>query len=191
MTRLIPGAVLLVLAIVLILQWKDWPPDPSRVGLEEPPQTGSEDGGRAEDALARMMPPDPKDSFTSVTDRPLFRPQRRPEEPAETETPDLSGPDLAATLDGMDLSAVIISPDLISAWVRDPAQPRMRRLRIGDELDGWSVQDILPDRVLLERQGEADALILRDYAKSPDAAAPAPQRAPRVLRPMDTQERRE
>ena len=191
MTRLIPGAILVTLAVVLMVQWRDWPPDPSRAGLTEPPATDPADGRKAEDALARLMPPDPKDSYTSVIDRPLFRPQRRPEDPDETEPPDLAGPDLAAALDGMDLSAVIISSDLISAWVQDPGQPRLRRLRIGDELEGWSVQDILPDRVLLERQGEEDALILRDYAKSPEAVAPTPvpRRPRRAPEPADNQDR--
>jgi hypothetical protein len=99
-------------------------------------------------------------------------------------------PDASVALDSLDLSAVIITPTLVSAWVNDPSQPRLRRLRIGDDLEGWSVQEILPDRVLLERQGEVNALILRDYGNTPTTAPqmPIPRRPPRVLQRADPQD---
>ena len=55
----------------------------------------------------------------------------------------------------MDVSAVIITPAVVSAWIRDPKAPDLKRVRLGDDLEGWSVKDIQSDRVVLERQGGA------------------------------------
>jgi hypothetical protein len=180
--------MLLGLVFLLVFQWKDWPPGPSPAGLEpSAPSTAEGAVVNEPDPAALLMPPDPKDAYTSVTDRPLFRPERRPEEDVDPEAQATAEPDAATSLEGMNLSAVIITPTLVSAWIQDPNEPRLRRLRIGDDLDGWSVQTILPDRVLLERQGERDALILRDYGKTPSPAVPmpVPRRPPRVLQPAD------
>jgi hypothetical protein len=184
----LPGLLVLALILVLGLQWKDWPPGPSRSGLDTPSTTGSSAPvGSEPDAAAQLPSPEPKDAYASVTDRPLFRPQRRPEEEVDPDAQASAEPDVATSLDGMNLSAVIITPTLVSAWIQDPNAPKLRRLRIGDDLEGWSVQTILPDRILLERQGEQDALILRDYGKKPNPAAPTPvpRRPPRVLKPAD------
>ncbi|CRI64885.1 conserved exported hypothetical protein [Thiocapsa sp. KS1] len=188
MIKWLPGFLLLPLALLLAFQWKDWPPGPSRAGLDAAaPATSNTAGEAPPDPAAQLAPPDPKDAYASVADRPLFRPERRPEEPGETDPQAVAGTEEATSLEGMNLSAVIITPTLVSAWIQDPNEPRLRRLRIGDDLGGWSVQTILPDRVLLERQGEQDALILRDYGNTPTPAAPmpVPRRPPRVLQPAD------
>ncbi|MFB1487212.1 MULTISPECIES: hypothetical protein [unclassified Thiocapsa] len=188
MIKWLPGFFAFALIMLLALQWKDWPPGPSRAGLDASSSAApSLSAGSEPDAAAQLTPPDPKDAYASVTDRPLFRPQRRPEEDVDPDAQPTLEPDVLTSLDGMNLSAVIITPNLVSAWVQDPNQPRLRRLRIGDDLEGWSVQTILPDRVLLERQGEQDALILRDYGKTPSPATPmpVPRRPPRVLQPAD------
>jgi general secretion pathway protein N len=188
MIKWLPGALLLTLVLVLFFQWKDWPPGPSRVGLDEP---RSADVGVTLDSelnpAEHLTPSDPKDAHASVIDRPLFRPERRPPDPELASQEGTTEPDLATSLEGMDLSAVIITPSLVSAWVMDPSQPRPRRLRIGDDLEGWSVQTILPDRVLLERQGVQDALILRDYSKisSSDRPRPLPRRMPQGRQPVE------
>jgi general secretion pathway protein N len=187
----LPGLVPLLLVAVLFIQWKDWPPGPSTAGLDQPlVQDPGGPGPGDPDDTARLLPPVSKDSFASVIERPLFRPERRPEEPGAEEPGAMPEPDLSVALDSLDLSAVIITPTLVSAWVNDPSQPRLRRLRIGDDLEGWSVQEILPDRVLLERQGEVNALILRDYGKTPTTAPqmPIPRRPPRVLQRADPQD---
>ncbi len=194
MTRWLPGSLLLALALMIVYQWKDWPPGSPNGGLN--------DIGSSETAVTEEAEPDPldqlassesKDAYSSLTDRPLFRPERRPDDEADSVEDSVPETDLEASLAGMDLSAVIITPTLVSAWVKDPAQERLRRLRIGDEFAGWSVQTILPDRVLLERQGVQDALILRDYGKvsppdSPMSIREQMPRMPRMRRPADSPE---
>jgi general secretion pathway protein N len=176
----IRAALVLVALLVgvLALQWKDWPPAPSTAGLDVPAGAGGQSGVPGDpDPLARLTPPEPRDSYASVTERPLFRPERKPEEPQPEDAADETQPEVATNLDGMDVSAVIITPALVAAWIRDPKAPDLKRLRLGDDLEGWSVKEIQSDRVVLERQGELDELLLRDFTKAQAPAAPTPPTA--------------
>ncbi|MBK1644990.1 hypothetical protein CKO25_10075 [Thiocapsa imhoffii] len=172
------------LALVLFLQWKDWPPDPTGPLIATEPTTQASPETPF-DPTAQLLPTDPKDAFASVIERPLFRFERRPEEEDAMAEEPIPEPELGTSLLGMDLNAVIITPELVAAWVQDPGQPKLRRLRIGDDLAGWSVTGILPDRILLERQGREDTLILRDFGKLSMPASPEAlqRRLPQGFRP--------
>lgn len=194
MTKWFPAGLLLTLTLMLLYQWKDWPLAPPPAGLND---SSASEAAVAEDSapdpLDQLASPDTKDAYSSLTERPLFRPERRPDDETESVEDTVPETDLEASLAGMDLSAVIITPTLVTAWIKDPAQERLRRLRIGDEFAGWSVQTILPDRVLLERQGVQDALILRDYGNlsptnSPMSAPRQMPEMPRMRRPRGSPE---
>jgi hypothetical protein len=174
LTKLLPGIIASALLGLLILQWKDWPPPPSRAGLGEKPVVESGPADTLADPLAKLKPPAERDHYASIIERPLFRPDRKPEPPPDEAPETVAGPAAGVGLETLDLNAVMITPTLVAAWVKDPSQPKIQRLRIGDDLAGWSVRDILDDRVLFERQGEEYALILRDYSKAPPTAAPTP-----------------
>ncbi|MBK1722108.1 hypothetical protein [Thiocystis violacea] len=194
MMRALPVMVVLALLLVLLLQWLGWPPSLSPpdaaqetavpVATDQTPAPGAE-------LLRRLELADPKDAYASVIEHPLFRPDRKPEPPQEADAEVSAAPEDNQELDAIDLSAVLISPTVVSAWVKDPSKPKLQRLRIGDDFMGWSVREILEDRIRLERQGEQDELILRDYSKAapsvapPSAASrtPARQRPPRAPRP--------
>ena len=185
MTRILPALTAALLFGFLILLWKDWPPPLSQAGFNgESAGAASAQTGSAPDPLARLKPPPERDAFASVIERPIFRPDRKPEPAPDEEQTAPATPESNAQLDSMDLTGVLNTPSIISAWVKDPAQPKLRRVRIGDDFEGWSVREILEDRVLLERQGDEYALILRDYSKESPAAAPAPvpRRTPRTPR---------
>jgi general secretion pathway protein N len=160
------------LVAVLVWQWWGWSapaPDPGAAGRTSPSvQTPSQPG---EDPSDLLVPLGEKDEYATVTERPLFLPDRRPpsEEPEENVPVEEEAP---SDLAGLDLNAVLITPSESSAWIRDPAKKELVRLRPGDELAGWSVQEILSDRVLLERQGEKDTLVLRDYKNMPPPVLP-------------------
>ena len=102
------------------------------------------------------------------------------EDPPPAEAP--PDPDEVTDLSRMDLNAVMITPASSLAWVRDPSQKGLIRLEPGDDLLGWSVQEIRSDRVLLQRQGETDTLILRDYKNMPPPRSPARRPACRSIR---------
>jgi hypothetical protein len=191
MMRWLPIGALVVGLLVLGLQWKDWPPEPSRAGLDGPVATDDGAGDESTlEALDALETETSKEAYATMVERPLFRPDRQPPPPGDAAEPLSEAPELATSFDGMDLSAVIITPSLVSAWVKDPSAPKLRRLRIGDDFEGWSVQSILPDRVLLERQGAENALILRNYGQVSPAEPPMPgqripPRRPRPIGPGD------
>ena len=64
--------------------------------------------------------------------------------------------------------------DRLEKVTRRPGDRETQRLRLGDDFDGWTVKTIEPDRLVLERQGETDQLILRDYTNAPAVAPPPP-----------------
>ncbi|MBK1717422.1 type II secretion system protein N [Thiocystis violacea] len=187
MTKYLPGLIALALLGILVLQWTGWPPP--TISPEPDPEAGvatdPASASSSPDLMARLESKDSKDSkdnYASIIEQPLFRPDRKPEPPPDEDPASATGPEENVDLKALDLNAVLITPALASAWIRDPSQPKLRRLRIGDDLQGWSVRDILEDRVLLERQGKQDALILRDYVQTPPAPAPTanPRRPPRA-----------
>ena len=160
---------------VLFLQWRSWSPAP-------PPPADYQTAGSAAaetaatPAEALLEPPPAKEEYGSVIQRPLFLPERRPP-PDEAEDVEEPETEAIAELDGMDLNAVVITPSTVSAWVRRPNTRDAVRLRLGDEFEGWTVQTIEPDRLVFERQGDTDELILRDY----ENALPAPPRPPQPV----------
>ena len=193
--KLAPVVVALILCAVLTWQWIGWPPAPPASEAASPtidpvPTVPSSQP----QLLARLEAPDARDNYVAIIEHPLFRPDRKPEPPAD-EALNTPASEESAELNAFDLNAVLITPDVVSAWVQDPAQPKLRRLRIGDDLQGWSVTDIQEDRVLLERQGQQDALILRDYSKVSPASAPPSTPSPTSRRskadetPLPTGER--
>jgi general secretion pathway protein N len=163
---------------VLAYQWSGWPPTVAEGVGGAPPAGGVSGADSGDDPLARLEPPEDRDAYASVTERPLFRPQRRPpeEDPEVAEQP----PETKAAVDlaGLDLSAVVITPSVVSAWVRDNKAQELKRLRLGDELEGWAVKDIRSDRLVLERQGELNELLLRDFTKLPPPVVPPPRARP-------------
>lgn len=175
------------LTTVLFSQWRNWPPPAPQVSATAPNASADETPQQPEEnPLDLLTPLGEKEDYAQVTERPLFLPDRRP--PVEEELEEMPAePEQIGDLDRMDLNAVMITSGESAAWVRDPSKNELLRLRPGDELVGWSVEEILSDRLLLERQGETDTLILRDYKNMPPPVAPRqnrtarkrPQQAPR------------
>ena len=169
------------------MQWRDWPrplsPVALRGGASGTTGAGSEPAAGLSTALA---PLEAKETYAGIAERPLFRPQRKPEPPPSAEPPPDTGAEQAGTLDGLDLTAILISPALTMAWIKDPNTPELKRLRLGDEQAGWSVKTILADRLVFERQGETHELLLVDLAGTkaalPAPTAPAPPRPTPPLR---------
>ena len=171
MKRLFAACALLLIG-VLYLQWRSWPPaSPQAAATQQanvPAEIPGDETPAPEDLL---LPPPPKEDYASIVERPLFLPDRRPP-PDEPEEQESAAPEGPSDLDGTDLTAVIITPAAVSAWVRSPKSPETERLRLGDDYQGWSVKTIEADRLVFERQGETNELILRDYAHSPPSVPP-------------------
>ncbi|QIK36676.1 hypothetical protein GWK36_00180 [Caldichromatium japonicum] len=190
--RLGLAALVLGLTVLLALEWTLWSPQlKSNMAAPSTPPAPTPANPDTNELLAQLDSGEERDNYALITERPLFRPDRQPDPPSDAQAitpPSAEG----APLDALDLKAVLIMPETALAWVHDPAQPRVRRLRVGDEVQGWVVRAILEDRILVERQGQQDALLLRDYTKAPPTAAPpttrpipprTPPRAPQRTAP--------
>lgn len=181
----------LLLSGVLYLQWRDWSPNVPEPAPIPAVEVRAE-SGEVPAVGDLLVPPPPKEDYASVTERPLFLPDRRPP-PDEPEEEDMPEPEEPSDLAGVDLNAVVITPRVVSAWVRGPREQESIRLRIGDDFEGWTVRTIEPDRLVLERQGETDELTLRDYANAPapipPTRLPVPAQVPAQQRQTPRQRR--
>jgi len=180
--RLFLLLVLIVFAVVLFLQWQDWPPE-----VPDGPELSPDQLPQVINSSAPPLPPPipPREDYASIAERPLFLPDRRPPPDEPQDNNDLV-PEALTELAGTDLNAVVITPLAVSAWLRRPNSRELVRVRLGDDFDGWTVTGIEPDRLLLERQGETDELILRDYQNAPPQIPPTRQPAmQRGERPSD------
>jgi len=160
------------LAAVLLWEWWGWPPPLPDSHALEPAKLPADLSSRpTEETTDLSAPLREKEEYAAVTERPLFLPDRRPpsEEPEEDESTE---PDVPSDLAKLDLNAVLITPSESSAWIRDPEKKELIRLQPGDKLSGWAVHEILSDRILLERQGSKDTLVLRDYKNMPPPTPP-------------------
>jgi hypothetical protein len=114
------------------------------------------------DGAGFAMPP--LRSFAEVLARPLFSPTRRP-------TLDVQAASDAQS-SGFTLVGIVISPGEHHALIEHGQPPHLERLVEGQELDGWTVDAILPDAVALRRADQ------RLELKAKDAPSAAPQRRP-------------
>ncbi|MBP6582367.1 MAG: hypothetical protein KA204_02675 [Chromatiaceae bacterium] len=166
------------LSLLLVLQWRDWPPQRNISRPDTPGDTLQPPGERRDNPLAQLPSPVEKQDYVSVTERPLFLPGRRP--PEETPESEDQGAqkevEPLTALDAMDLNAVIITPDGAVAWVSTPNSPKPQKVRIGDEFEGWKVKAITPDNVEVQGLATTDSLILRNYGQG---GQPAQNRPPR------------
>ena len=120
---------------------------------------------RAADAPAGprgLLPP--LESLTATRERPLFRPDRRPlppsaadEEPVAEQTGDAGAkpafaPILLGVVIGEGRDLVVLAPE---------AGERIRRVRVGEEVDGWTLDRLEGRRAVFRRGEEEQSLVLR------------------------------
>ena len=97
-------------------------------------------------------------SLAMILERPVFSETRRPsEDPAGAQAP--------AT--DFTLAGVVISASERSALVKSGNGGMIQRLKEGDDIGGWMLEEIALDRIKI-RRGAVEAEVLIDYA------APAP-----------------
>jgi hypothetical protein len=106
----------------------------------------------------------PLQSFSSITDRPLFSQSRRP---SPQGADDSLGPWSSFVLAG-----IIISPASREALILHGKPPTIVHVQEGQDLDGWLITSILPDRVVVRGGTTEHELRLTDKA-DPAAAPPA------------------
>lgn len=140
--------------------------------------------------LPEFKPAEASD-YEDIIKRPLFSSTRlpgvaSPAAPVTAETP------VSTPLGPLDLSAVIIDKNgRRVALIRDKTDNKTQRVAQGDAFvqggvsSGWSVAEVLPDKVILQRQEEKLELILRQY----DKVKPAPGKPTVVTPPAPNRQR--
>jgi hypothetical protein len=118
-------------------------------------------------------------AYDAILQRPLFLPERRPEEAAPAETPETAATPVATLnlrLEGVAIAAGDRPSDRV-AVLRRTATQEVLRLTPGETVDGWKLAEVLADRVVL-KGGERSVELLLEIAGSagrPGARPGAPR----------------
>ena len=174
----------LVLGLTLFAEWYLAPvtapqlvphPTPAPAGRSDPAGVGQ----------GFVVPLDDSASYEVIAQRPLFSDTRRPAVAEESEE---SAPEVVTEgVEGLDLNAVIITTDETVALVRDAKTGDTRRVQTGQEVRGWTVEDIDPGSLRLKLGDKTATIVLREFGPSAPAQPPKQvslqeQRRQRALR---------
>ncbi|PKM37679.1 MAG: hypothetical protein CVV06_04530 [Gammaproteobacteria bacterium HGW-Gammaproteobacteria-10] len=102
-----------------------------------------------------------EDRYNDLVSRPLFIEGRRPApEPEPERASETSSETLDWELTG--IYTVQQKPHVLLRRIKPlPDQKSHKKLPINDEIDGWRLVEVLPDKAILDRGGERKELILR------------------------------
>lgn len=123
----------------------------------------------------------PLEMYQEIIERPLFIDTRRPWDPEEgtagSGTPEESETQepMADELPPWDLIGVMISPVMRSALLWDFTKNEAFRMEEGAALEGWEVEQVHPDGIVLSRGPQQHQLELRDYEQDQPQVAQPPQ----------------
>jgi len=132
----------------------------------------------------------PLSEFTAVIERPLFSPDRRPQ------VVQLGGAEVEASAGELELTSVILTPELRMALFRDTDSGQTLRAREGAPIEGrpgWRVLELEPRSVVVDGPQGTSTLLLRTFdgrggeAPTPLREAPRAVAAPAVSSPVQTQ----
>jgi hypothetical protein len=164
-TQLALAGALAVLAVGLAsLVALEWSAPPPALAGEAPASSGA--AKTAESAPALTLAP--LSTFSAVTDRPLFSPDRRPA-PAASET--------LGAWSALVLAGIVVTPASREALIAHGNPAKIVHLQEGQSVDGWTVRSIAADRVVVANGGEQHEM--RFLAKQEDerSARGNPRRA--------------
>ncbi len=148
----------------------------------EPPANAAVAPPRAPEASEASAPSfsmPPLRDYAEVLERPLFSPTRRRPPPAAGAADAQSSPFV--------LVGVVLSAGGKHALIEHAQPRRLDRVVEGQDLDGWTVEEIRLDRVVFRRGDARIEVKPKDKAppqKRPPAAAAAPSAAPVAANPL-------
>ena len=115
-------------------------------------------------------------SFSETLARPLFMPNREPTG-AESASPLPAPRDAKANANRYALSAIIIVDNERVALLKDTATGSLSRVREGESLAGWRVEEIHADGAVLNNGDTREELVLRTFGPPALATRPSDRRA--------------
>ena len=102
--------------------------------------------------------------YASVTERPLFIEDRRPQDDDEEEAPAQPTPPPNRAPPRVNLTGIVQVGEVMYALVLRPGnKDGMLKLRQGEQVEGWTVQQIRPDGIELAQGSGRHQLPLRAY----------------------------
>jgi general secretion pathway protein N len=136
-----------------------------RVEVDDEPIATAPDRADAAGAAAKPEPFSlpPLAELQEVVQRPLFAESRRPPALAPA-----SAPQVARELDTLSLLGVVITPDERHALIQSDPQTKPERVRQGQTLAGWTIEGILPDRVVFRRGETREELRIKEPERPPN-----------------------
>jgi hypothetical protein len=126
-------------------------------------------------ALSNPVAAQSLDRLSTMLDRPLFSPSRRP--PAPPPPPVAQAPPPPAPPPpppNLVLFGVVMDGESARAVVRAGADKKLVRAQIGDEIDGWKVSQIEGRKVVLSLDGRFATFMLFNDDRGKSDSEPAP-----------------
>ncbi|MBL8658930.1 MAG: hypothetical protein JNM75_04155 [Rhodospirillales bacterium] len=156
----LPGLLALAtvgLGVTVAVQFNDPPEVPAPAADVE--AAAPDDGtGQSE---AQPFDPRPLESYAGIEARPLFMPSRRPPPPEASAAGGGSGHDTLM------LAGVILTNSKRLAMIETKRTSGVVVVREGQVVEGWNVDEIGPDRVVISQNDEVFELLLDDKLKAP------------------------
>ena len=156
-----------VLSLAGVLTWRFLYPVERPVASKK--KTGMIPSGAVEEVLATLDTTTgfmPDEVYTEIPARPLFFKERRPPKPyvpqEHHKKPAATGKS-AATAPRLTLSGIVRIGEETFALVKVPGSKGVRRVKVGEELDGWQVHEIAPDKLVLSNGSAKHKIPLRKY----------------------------
>lgn len=115
----------------------------------------------------------PLSSYEEIVARPLFRPDRRPPDPAEaiSEAQQAAAQAQQAQVhieELFSLNGVVVTKGKTVALLQDIKNNKSVRVSEGEKLEGWRVERVLPESVLFSNNGRSESLeLIRDFGRLP------------------------
>jgi type II secretory pathway component PulC len=106
----------------------------------------------------------PRDTYAEVSERPLFFRSRRPLPPELESTAETPAETSRAAFV---LSGVILTGTRRLALLQAQSSPKIARVEEGQEYEGWTIEAIHPNRVVMRRGQEVSEIVLEDKARKP------------------------
>lgn len=155
--------VAVCLGMLVVIGTEEWPSEPdaasSAAAEREPPRVN---------AAPENFTMPPLGAFAEVLARPLFSPTRRPGEHAGA---------LAAS-SSFTLVAIIITPQDRHALLGFGQPVKIARVREGQDISGWTVDEILPDKVIVRHADVREEVKAKEGERSTGMAKTMPTLIP-------------
>ncbi|MBI1235558.1 MAG: hypothetical protein GC188_02620 [Alphaproteobacteria bacterium] len=140
-------AIAAVLTVLVILRYTVWESDGQSAVIQPAPPPEANIAIREESGA--FLPPFP--AFSAISDRPVFRPDRRPEPDAVIEGPVQPAGEAPQTAPEFVVIGTVTGPDGGVATIR--SRNETRRAYVGDTVEGWHIDTITGSGIEVSQNG--------------------------------------